>query len=165
MCKTYNPLVYEFVATFKTWTESYHSQPSISLTLFKKQYKISVNFTGKISNMHKVYQVDLFHLWNMEMRKTVIMGVVCKRWLTTQRQDNTTNNFIRTLLTRLCEGLGLEEKMRREGRIASMKSITIADLNRAKLTPVEEGEEEEALPTPPTSSMPQSPSHFATVHD
>nr|GMD76473.1 hypothetical protein Iba_chr13bCG10710 [Ipomoea batatas] len=65
---------------------------------------------------------------------------------------------------RLCEGLGLKAKVRRGGRIASMKSITMIDLNRAKLTLFEEDEEEEAIPTPPPS-MPEVPSHLATVHN
>nr|GLL31354.1 hypothetical protein Itr_chr07CG08330 [Ipomoea trifida] len=128
------------------------------------RYALAVNFTGRISNMQKVYRNDLFHLCSMEMGNTINMGVMCKRWLTTQSQNNTTNIFIGPLLSRLCKGLNLEGKLRRERRIASMSSITIANLNRAKLTPIEEGEEE-APPTSRTPSMPNIPSHFATVHD
>nr|GMD76474.1 hypothetical protein Iba_chr13bCG10720 [Ipomoea batatas] len=81
------------------------------------RYVLAVNFMGRISNLHNVYRNDLFRLWNIEMGNTLNMGVMCKRWLTTQSQDNTINICIEPFLSRLCQGLGLEGKMRREGEL------------------------------------------------
>nr|GMD60221.1 hypothetical protein Iba_chr12aCG9040 [Ipomoea batatas] len=136
--------------------ERYHNKPSISFTLFNKEYKISVNELGVFLGLHT----------DGEQRCSGYLGYCT---------DFDTNKEFKAYWRRLYNGvvvwdaaktnakyivrndmkaisLELEGKLWREWRIALMSWITIADINRAKLTYFEHARH-------------SFNSHFATVHD
>lgn len=75
------------------------------------RYALAVNFTRMMSNLHKAYRIDLFHLWSMEKEESINMGVQCRKWLSTQSKDNVPYVFIGPLVTALCHGLALGGKL------------------------------------------------------
>nr|GMD79616.1 hypothetical protein Iba_chr13dCG5660 [Ipomoea batatas] len=92
----------------------------------------------------------------------VNMGLVYKKWLSSQSHNRATNVFVGPLLTKLCEGFGLERRLGRELVIAEMESLTQQDLERAKVADIEKENEQEV--PPPRVPLPEIPPHFSTVH-
>nr|GMD41335.1 retrotransposon Orf1 [Ipomoea batatas] len=45
---------------------------------------LGLTFGGRHKNLHKIYQIDLFRLWSLEMNEPIQMACMVKQWLQTQ---------------------------------------------------------------------------------
>nr|GMD13249.1 uncharacterized protein LOC109154451 [Ipomoea batatas] len=233
---TYEPVIYEFIATLEMIEESYRLTPSIKFTLFGEEYYISVDqlviylgfytqddlysewypnlpddfnteasmeefwnritggavgrfvgkkhntlvimcltlkaiklllgltFGGRRKKLHKIYRTDRFLLWSLEMNEPIQMACMVKQWLQTQVHEKCPYIWIGPIVTPLCEGLGLQRKLLREKRKASMIPLGLEQLNRGYMRRVgdnpDEAEDELQPPAPEVGEGQEAPREY-----
>nr|GMD98031.1 putative retrotransposon Orf1 [Ipomoea batatas] len=98
-----------------------------------KMMKLLLNLTfgGRHKNLHKVYRVDLFHLWSLEMNEPIQMACMVQQLFHSQTNPKCQYVWIGPVVTRLCNGLGLQRELTREKSIASMRPFSVTQLNRS----------------------------------
>nr|GMC71568.1 zinc finger, CCHC-type [Ipomoea batatas] len=103
----------------------------VSPALKMMKLLLNLTFGCRNKNLHKVYKVDLFHLWSLEMNEPIQMACMVQQLFHSQKNPKCPYVWIGPVVTRLCHGLGLQGELAREKRIATMQPFSVAQLNRS----------------------------------
>ncbi|XP_031130487.1 uncharacterized protein LOC116032183 [Ipomoea triloba] len=87
----------------------------------------AVNLSGRTTNKNKVYRQDFFYMWCMENRVSINMGVQARKWLQTQLKKKVKTVFIGPFVTRLCQGLGLANRLPGERDEGPMVAFSVSE--------------------------------------
>nr|GMC57725.1 hypothetical protein GOBAR_AA32432 [Ipomoea batatas] len=179
---TYVPVVHEFIATFESTEDHWgttgrfigkkHNIVVIQSSALKAlKLLLGLNFGGRHKNLHKIYRTDLFRLWSLEMNEPIQMACMVKQWLQTQAHEKCPYVWIGPIVTRLCEGLGLQRQLRRENRKATMMPLGLEQLSRSYIPKIDdvpmqtEEEPQQHAPEVGGQEVPPEYMQYPEVHD
>nr|GME02473.1 putative retrotransposon Orf1 [Ipomoea batatas]GME16525.1 putative retrotransposon Orf1 [Ipomoea batatas] len=103
----------------------------LSSSLKVMKLMLNLTFGGRNKNLHKVYRVDLFRLWSLEMNEPIQMACLVQQLFHSQVNPKCPYVWIGPVVTRLCRGLGLQRELAREKSIATMRPLGVEQLNRS----------------------------------
>nr|GMC60875.1 putative retrotransposon Orf1 [Ipomoea batatas] len=99
---------------------------------------LNLTFGGRNKNLHKVYRIHLFRLWSLEMNEPIQMACLVQQLFHSQANPKCPYVWIGPVVTRLCQGLGLQSELAREKRIATMRPLGVEQLNRSYAPRIED---------------------------
>nr|GMC66403.1 uncharacterized protein LOC104900936 [Ipomoea batatas] len=185
---TYEPVIYEFMATLEMTEESHKYYISADqLGMYLGFYTQDDFYSEEYHNLPDDFDTDasMKEFWNRITGGTigrfvgkkhntgVIMSPILKAIKLLLGRRKNLHKIYRPIVTRLCEGLGLQRKLLRQKRKASMTPLGLEQLNRGYMRKVgdnsSDAEDEPQPPAPEVGEGQEVPQEYnmqyPEVHD